>query len=649
MFHTDRGTMKDLEIRIGLVHASTSLISEARRLAKENNYNLSIEPFCLEGAVEAGKRLEKDGIDVIVSRRATAEALRENLSVPIFSIPLTFFDVYQNLWKASKKWDVILFPIYNKKNSRIDELQEMINAQILFYECNHSSQLKDAVEWGLQHGCKGAVGGPIIKNFANQYGIGCEEIKTDADSIRATFENAYWAAANNRKERARSQSYKIMLNMTNKAMIVLDQQGFIQTTNVMAEQMLKIPEDHHTKKHIDHFLPVKYVLDCIRNDNACDFYLSKIKQKQYLIEYNPFTLGNNIVGGIITIQDPDGVIATESEIRRIRTKRFCAKYSIEDFIYKDPRIHSLVNNIKKYAATDSTLLIIGDSGTGKEIIAHSVHNLSKRRTGPLVSINCASIPEQILESELFGHEEGAFTGARRGGKPGLFELAHRGTIFLDEIGSMPLSLQSRLLRVLQEKEVMRIGGDRLISIDVRIIAATNDDLINAIANGRFRGDLFFRLNVLYIQIPPLRDRIGDIPLLVDRLAVRISAEKGLPPIRFPDWAIKRMAKLSWPGNVRELISFIERIIVLCDGQGFSRSIFENAMVEVEYYSPMKSNTMEFPAEIPNHSPQTPLSPEANHLIRVLQKYGYKKGLTAKKLGISRTTLWRKIKDLGIEV
>ena len=641
--------MKNLDVQIGIVHASIDLIKEAKRAAAVKNYKLCIEPFCLEGAISAGKRLEKKGIDVIVSRRATAEVLRKNLNVPIFSIPLTFFDIFQNIWKASKKGDIILFPIYSGRTDRMNELQEMIDSEILFYECNHSSQLEKAVAWGKSKGCKVAVGGPIIKDLAKKHGIECEEIKTNPDSIQSTLENAYWTAVNRKQEQARFQRYKVMLDMSKKAMIALDNDGFIKTTNALANKILKIPHKNIENQHIKKYLPSRHVLHCINIGSPCEFHLEMIGQKQYVIEFKPLTMNGSIIGGIVTCQDPDKVIATESEIRRSRTKRLVAKYTLNDFIHNAPEMHRLVDNIKKYSLTDSTILIVGATGTGKEIIAHSIHHISGRRNGPLVSINCASIPEQILESELFGYEEGSFTGARRGGKPGLFELAHKGTIFLDEVGSMPMSLQSRLLRVLQEREVMRIGGDRLIPIDVRIVAATNDDLKQAVIDNRFREDLFFRLNVLNIRIPPLSERISDIPLLVKRLTDRISSKNNLPPIEFSESDIKKISSLNWPGNVRELIGFLERIIILSNGR-FSRKVFEEQFADTQILSTMKGcpEDISFFASPKSLQKNISLS-EAEYITQILQKCKYSRGLAAKELGICRTTLWRKMKQLGIDI
>jgi transcriptional regulator with PAS, ATPase and Fis domain len=294
------------------------------------------------------------------------------------------------------------------------------------------------------------------------------------------------------------------------------------------------------------------------------------------------------------------------------------------------------------------LLISGESGTGKEILAHSIHNLSRRKKGPLVSINCSALPNQLLESELFGYDEGAFTGSRRGGKPGLFEIAHNGTIFLDEIGTTPKNVQARLLRVLQEKEVMRIGSDRMIPIDVRVLSATNKDLTEEVQKGDFREDLFFRINVLHIKIPPLRDRIEDIPCLVKTLIKKASKNYGLKAPRVPDTLVETLQEYSWPGNVRQLEAFLERLILL-SGTKINKKIFRDLFQELCMYQLLKQATSRKQVTSLKDSAKRKTIEYETQIIRdALQKAGYSKSQAAKQLGISRATLWRKLKNLNLD-
>ncbi|AZV45605.1 sigma-54 interaction domain-containing protein [Peribacillus asahii] len=243
-----------------------------------------------------------------------------------------------------------------------------------------------------------------------------------------------------------------------------------------------------------------------------------------------------------------------------------SKYSFEDLIGSSPIFLGAKTLAQRVSGSNSSVLLIGESGTGKELFAHAIHHKSTRASAPFVAINCSSIPEHLLESELFGYEDGAFTGAKKGGKKGQFELAGGGTLFLDEIGDMPLSMQSKLLRVLQEKEVVRVGGYKSISIDVRIIAATHRDLEEMVEKGEFRQDLYYRLNVIKIDIPPLRERKADIPPIAKRLLKKLEARFYRNSIELSAEVKERLMQHSWPGNIRELENVLERSINVLDGK-----------------------------------------------------------------------------------
>ena len=271
--------------------------------------------------------------------------------------------------------------------------------------------------------------------------------------------------------------------------------------------------------------------------------------------------------------DPDHLqllVRRALEQRRIVNENLLLKEELAvrrgapQLVGEDPALRKVFQSLQRAAATDTTVLIEGESGTGKELFARSLHALSERTTQPFVAINCAAIPETLLETELFGHEKGAFTGAVAR-KPGKFEMAHRGTLFLDEIGDLPLSLQAKILRLVQEKQFERVGGLQTITVDVRVVAATNRDLRDAVARREFREDLFFRLSVFPVEIPPLRRRRGDIRLLAEAFLERYAREMGRRGLRLSDAAYQALQNHSWPGNVRELQNAIERAAILADG------------------------------------------------------------------------------------
>jgi formate hydrogenlyase transcriptional activator len=300
-------------------------------------------------------------------------------------------------------------------------------------------------------------------------------------------------------------------------------------------------------------------------------------------------------------------------------------------------IKAVLNQVEIVAPTDSTVLILGETGTGKELIARAIHNLSQRRERALVKVNCAAIPTGLLESELFGHEKGAFTGAIAQ-RIGRFELAHRGTIFLDEVGDISLELQPKLLRVLQEQEFERLGSTRTTHVDVRVVAATNADLVNKVADKQFREDLYYRLNVFPVEIPPLRERREDIPVLVGHFVRKYAQRLNKPIDRIPVNAMAALTEYHWPGNIRELENFIERSVLL------SRSM--------ELQLPLSGwmQRGKFPAGGSVNRFNTLEEVKRGHIVRILKDTNWVIGGpagAAARLGTKRTTLQHQIKKLGI--
>lgn len=309
---------------------------------------------------------------------------------------------------------------------------------------------------------------------------------------------------------------------------------------------------------------------------------------------------------------------------KILTNR--AIYTFDKIISQNKGFLKVIDFAKKISDSKSTVLLNGETGTGKELFAQSIHNESDRKDKPFIAINCAAIPENLIESELFGYVEGAFTGAKPSGQAGKFELAHKGSIFLDEIGEMPLKLQTRLLRVIEEGIVSRVGSTKQIIVDVRIIAASNKDLKKQVANGRFREDLFYRLNVLPLTIPPLRQRKDDIPLLAQLFMTSISKRLNKREVELNDYILNQMTNHDWPGNVRELENLIEFIINL---EYIPHNSFKETNDEI-----MQTHNI-----YDNYSLE---ELEKNHIIKILELSNGNITKASKILGIGRNTLYRKI-------
>ncbi len=278
---------------------------------------------------------------------------------------------------------------------------------------------------------------------------------------------------------------------------------------------------------------------------------------------------------LITVRnaiDKSHLVTQTRQLKKVVDKKY-------EIVGRSDKIVELKNMIERVAPTTARVLIEGENGTGKELVARQIHLQSNRAKSPFIEVNCAAIPSELIESQLFGHEKGSFTSAIKQRK-GDFELAHGGTLFLDEIGDMSLSAQAKVLRALQENKIVRVGGEKDISVDVRVIAATNKDLKTAIKSGKFREDLYHRLGVIIMQVPPLRDRKDDIPLLVDYFVAQISTEQGRPPAVIEDKAIKMLQELPWSGNVRELHNVVERLLILCSGKITAKDVerYVNPMV-----------------------------------------------------------------------
>jgi DNA-binding NtrC family response regulator len=347
------------------------------------------------------------------------------------------------------------------------------------------------------------------------------------------------------------------------------------------------------------------------------------------------------------------VIRRALELRDLRRENFSLKrqlkkkYQFSNFIGDSLQMQKVFRIIEKVADTNSTVLILGESGTGKELVARAIHYHSYRRDKPLIPVNCGAIPAELLESELFGHEKGAFTNAIRT-RIGRFELAHGGTIFLDEVAEMSPHLQVKLLRVLQEQEFERLGGTKTIKIDVRILAATNKVLEKAVESGSFREDLYYRLKVIPIQLPPLRDRRGDIPLLIHHFLTETSSAKKKKIRGISKDVIKAMEQYEWPGNVRELENVIERMIILCEGDYLT---MEDLPEKIGSMPAPPVQAVRGAGAIPegglslNHAVN---EYEKQLILHALEKAGWVKNRAAKLLKMNRTTLVEKIKKQGIE-
>ena len=476
-------------------------------------------------------------------------------------------------------------------------------------------------------GFQAIIGCRVAYNTARELGVEAIFLESGEFSIRTALCEARRILAAKEQEKLQAAQLKAIIDNIDEAVVAFTPEKKVGFFNRHARRLCQNSASGTAdfQQLLDVFPPGEKEL------------VTSINGNNVIARSIPLEFDKSVRGKIITLHEVARIQASESKIRTSFYKKgLYARYHFKDIVGDSESIKQLIARARVYAGHDSNLLIFGETGTGKEVFAQSIHNHSKRKNGPFVSVNIASIAPSLLESELFGYVDGAFTGARKGGKPGLFELAHGGTLFLDEIGELAPEMQSRFLRVLQEREIMRIGDDKIIPVDVRIISATNRDLYQQTLSGSFRQDLFYRINVVALRIPPLRARIEDIPQIFEHYLQRFSAQSGRS-ITLTAAAKQLLKTRPWPGNIRQLRNLAEVIAYgetdLADTHHLAEALGEqeHAVSETGFIT------------IPDHGSLKQM--ESEIIRNLLAKQSAE--AVCSRLGISRVTLWRKMQAMAI--
>ncbi len=451
-----------------------------------------------------------------------------------------------------------------------------------------------------------------------------------------------------------SEAFKKLLKESDVGVTVIDKDGKLIYLNELTIKKYPNLPNFLIGKGITESFPKSKLLNLLKNPKNAEKYSIESLKNNNKVVINRFPIIdelNNTIGAFSTTKDVKHYQELELNIRKnLQEKGHLAKYSFDDFITANEQMKHLINIAKTYSSSSFPILIQGESGTGKELFAQSIHNASARKNGPFVALNCSTLTESILETELFGYSDSSFTGARKGGKIGLFQEAHQGTLFLDEIGEMPLSFQSKLLRVLQEKEVRPVGSSKIIPIDVRVVAATNKNLREEVENGNFRLDLWYRLNVLSVNIIPLRERPEDIAAFSKYY---IKKFKNIDLSSELDILIDLMKNYNFPGNIRELENILERFVLTIQsvyGENFGgpesiKNFFENYTSEFTRLNkplPEKNNTHKQETDKKSSARELFEEHEKMEIQNLLIKYNGSRSLVAKELNISVSTLRRRM-------
>ncbi len=583
--------------------------------------------------------LVEKGFKVILARGGTAMRIRNSLNIPVVEIPIPIEDMIQALIKASKIGPNIGVIGYDNLWKGLELINPLLNVDIKQIFVKNENEMETQVAKLKEDNIDVIVGGAHQTRLAKELNMNYVRIDYSEKALIHAYNEAELILQtiffNNRK----NEELNAILDNTKEGYIAIDNKGIITFINKTASKLILDDNIQLKGSLLSNVLPeLKELLQTLETGKERLQEIAYLNGTTILYNMIPLKLDNKeVIGAIATFNDINTITTGEHKIRnKILTKGLYATYTFENIKGKSKSMKDAINIAKRFSQTDSTVLILGETGVGKELFAQSIHNFSPRKHGPFVAVNCASLPESILESELFGYEAGAFTGAKKSGKAGLFELAHNGTIFLDEISEMPLTLQGRFLRVLQERKVMRLGSNQIIPIDVRIISATNKRIRDLVTKNKFREDLFYRLNVLTLVIPPLRERKEDIDDLIKDFCMKYSMNKNM---KITNDAIMALQKYSWPGNVRQLENFIEKISIINTSNVIDRKIINNMIEKYEPDCEIKNDLIGIDIQGSNITKE-----EVEEALRLSNG---KRIEAAYLLGIHRTTLWRLIKKFNI--
>lgn len=637
--------MTERHPKICLISPTEDLARRAKKLVARRGMDVRVEVAELEAAVSLARRLLAEDDYLFISRRGTRDLLRKSLKIQVVNIPGEASDYIPAIQQLRGEQGLIAFFSFEEDiSNELRTICYLLHLKMKHYCFSDSLSCQAAVQQAVADGAAWGLGGVVSERFAKHCDLAYLRVESsDASILHAldTAQQLYITQQENARQQEQLQiqleRYQNILDYTHDAIIAIDEKGRISTTNQIAEQMLQPAQPPFVGRPVEEVLPNTHMTNVLHTGEAEIGQMMNIHGTLVSTNRVPIRVGGQVKGVVATFQDIKTLQTAERNIRiKLHEKGLVAKYRFSDILGRSPAIRDAKRLSENFADAQFTVMLYGETGTGKEMFAQSIHNASPRRDGPFVAINCTALNRNLLESELFGYADSSFTEARRGGKAGLFETAHGGTVFLDEIGELPLEFQAPLLRVLQEKEVRRVGDDTVIPVDIRIIGATNRNLLQLVEEGKFRRDLYYRLNVLSVLVPPLRER-GDDYLeiarcIYERVLPQHTEEEETVFLRVLD----RCRSYAWPGNVRELTNLVERVSLL-----LHRGSREEEVVQL-----LNVQWQETPPAAPLVPGSAPALLDREAVQEALRRNGGNLSRTAKTLGVSRSTLYRRLHSGG---
>ena len=609
-----------------------------------------------EGARQA-LELKEQGIDVMISRGGTAIAIKENVTdLPVVDIQVSGFDIIRTLHKAKQKTKKIAVVGFEPFTYEPDDLGEILGVDLKIVPLKKAwhdqpQYIEEQLKKLREHQYHCVVGDNISVKLAEESGMRGFLIKSGKEAIIQAILEAEHVAQVRRREIEKAKHTKSIIELAHEGIISINDRGIIDIFNPKAEEILGKKAYKVIGQHVQEVFPAMNLLSTLKDGHQQLENMLTVEKTNILANIIPITINDEVVRVVLTFQKISHIQRMEQHIReKLYLKGYTAENTFEDIVGQSRAMTKVKEEARDYAQIDLPVLIYGETGTGKELFAQAIHNASARRHKPFVAFNCAALPESLLESELFGYVSGAFTGATKQGRAGLFEQAHGGTIFLDEIGGIPNEIQIRLLRVLQEKKIRRLGDDKITPVDVRIIVATNKNLAQLVAKKEFREDLYYRINVLNLNLPALTERKGDIPILVAFFIKKHRQKLNKLVEGVSQQGMVILTDYNWPGNVRQLENVVERLMVRTKERYIMTGLVNEIVQSLHGdASRAEQQTLIKQPDVPGNEFSIPLNTsladiEKIIIRRVVQEEQGNKAAAAERLKIGRTTLWRKLKE-----
>ncbi len=606
--------------------------------------DIQIKPGNLENGIMVAREVLRNKTKVIISRGGTASAIRREVDIPVVEIKVSGYDILKALYSFRETIAPIGIVGYQNVVTSCCSIAEIMNIPIKEYvlsgteSVNWPAVQKDIDEMIAQNGIRIIIGDTVIKNLKLR-NLEVRLITSGLEAVIQAFEEAIQILRITELEKEKRKRFQAVLDFVHDGIVVANEKGTITFLNPLAEKVFLVKKEEALGKNIAEITLMTRINNVLNTGMPEIQQIQELDTSTIMTNTIPIVVDGGIKGVVVTFQEIAEIQDAEQKIRKnLHSKGLLARYSFRDILTCDPRMKKLIEVAKEYARTDATILIEGESGTGKEVLAQSIHAESSRASEPFLAINCAALPPLLLESELFGYEEGAFTGAKKGGKMGLFEMAHKGTIFLDEIGEMDHHIQARLLRVLEEKQVMRLGSSKIVPVNIRIISATNADLKKKVNEGQFRIDLYYRLNVLHLRTIPLREMKADIEYLALYYIRKYNELYGRQIEHLSSEVLDFLKEYQFPGNTRELKNVLERIVLTAKSDYIT---MESISFIVQELSSLNDTTQ---TQLEDILSGTMLEIKEKVIHKVLRQENYNKSYTARRLGIDRSTIERYIKN-----